>query len=65
VTDPILLTTQEACAVLGVGRTTLLAKVKPELPTVRVGRALRFPLSGVEAWVESHTDPATAATEAC
>ena len=53
----LMLRVNEAAEVLGIGRTTVYELVaKGELPTVRIGRSVRIPISAIEAWVEANTE---------
>ena len=50
---PLLVSVNEAARILGVGRTTIYELVnRRELRPVRIGRALRFPISELEQFVE-------------
>ena len=54
-----LLRVEEVAAKLGVGRSKAYEMVaKGELPVVRIGTAVRVPLSGLERWIEEHTQAA-------
>ena len=51
-TDPMLLTPEQAAAVLQLGRTKVFALMKSgELKSIRVGRSRRIPRTALEAWV--------------
>jgi excisionase family DNA binding protein len=51
-----LLNVKEAAAFLGLKVDTLYKKARlRELPSVKVGRALRFDLQALERYVEQHT----------
>lgn len=51
--DKLLLTTDEAAQMLAIGRTKLYELISlGEIPTVRVGRAVRVPASALTEWVE-------------
>jgi excisionase family DNA binding protein len=53
----ILLRVQEAADLLGLSRATmyeLLASNK-QIPVVRIGRAVRIPLAGLQTWVDQQT----------
>ncbi len=53
--EPLLLRTDEAARVLGIGRSTLYALIASgELPVVRIGRATRIPMAALVRWVEAH-----------
>jgi excisionase family DNA binding protein len=57
--DPILLKPDEAAHLLNIGRTKLWELVwSGELPVVRIGRAVRVPRAGLEAWVRAHSERA-------
>lgn len=54
--DRLLLTIAEAAALLRIGRSTMYAMAAAgEIPTVRIGRAVRVPRAALEAWVEART----------
>jgi excisionase family DNA binding protein len=49
----VLLSLPEAAAALAIGRNTLLGLIeRGELPTVRIGRSVRIPVSALETWAE-------------
>ncbi len=51
-----LLTTREAATYLGLAAETVYKKARlRELPSVKVGRSLRFDLQALERYVEQHT----------
>ena len=53
----LLLTVEEAATCCGLSRASmyaLLAK-EPSLPVVRFGRAVRIPITGLEAWLATRT----------
>lgn len=51
-----LLTVREAAEYLGLAQDTLYKKARlRELPSVKVGRSLRFDLKALERYVEQHT----------
>ena len=51
-----LLTAEEAAAYLGLKVDTVYKKARlRELPSVKVGRALRFDVKALERYVEQHT----------
>jgi excisionase family DNA binding protein len=53
-----LLTPGEAAAYLGLKTDTIYKKARlRELPSVKVGRALRFDVVALERYVEQHTIP--------
>lgn len=52
--EPTLLTVTEAARRLSLGRATTYQLVRRgELPSVRVGRAVRVPVHALEAWVSA------------
>jgi excisionase family DNA binding protein len=54
--ETILLRATEVAAVLGVGRATAYELMASgELPTVRIGRAVRVPRAELERWVRRQT----------
>ncbi len=54
--ESILLRAGEVSQVLGLGRSKIYEMMAAgELPTVRVGRAIRVPRAALEAWVSRHT----------
>ncbi len=51
-----LLTTRETAEYLGLAEETVYKKARlRELPSVKVGRSLRFDLQALERYVEQHT----------
>lgn len=49
----LLVTVQEAAAVLAIGRTTLYQLIADgQMSTVRIGRAVRIPVAELEAFVD-------------
>ncbi len=53
-----LLTVREAAEYLGLSEDTMYRKARlRQLPSVKVGRSLRFDLKALEAFVEQHTIP--------
>lgn len=53
----LLLTPQEAAAALSINRSTLYRTLyrmimRDEIPSIMIGRARRFPLKWLEAWIE-------------
>lgn len=55
--EPILLRATEVAAALGVGRATAYELMASgELPTVRIGRAVRVPRAALERWVQARTN---------
>ncbi len=55
-TDKVLLTVPEAARRLSLGRTTAYQLIRRgELPSIRVGRAVRVPVHALDAWVATHT----------
>jgi excisionase family DNA binding protein len=54
--ETILLRAAEVAAALGVGRATAYELMASgALPTVRIGRTVRVPRAGLEAWVRRQT----------
>ncbi len=54
--DRILLKADEVARRLSLGRATVyLLMSVGELPTVRIGRAVRVPADGLQRWVEQRT----------
>jgi excisionase family DNA binding protein len=55
---PLLVSVNEAAGFLGVGRTTIYELVnRGELRPVHIGRALRFPFTELERFVEALRSP--------
>jgi len=55
-TQPLLLHADEAAALLNLGRSTVYRLMASgELPTVRVGRAVRIPRGGLLRWIAKQT----------
>lgn len=56
--DAALLTISEACDFLRVGRSYLYSKLLAtgEIPSVRLGRAVRIPKTGLDAYVARLTE---------
>jgi excisionase family DNA binding protein len=53
---PMLLRTTEVGKVLGLGRSTIFELLAAgELPTVRIGRAVRVPRQALEDWIRQRT----------
>jgi excisionase family DNA binding protein len=62
--EPALLTIEEACAFLRLGRTKILScAYDGSLPSVKIGTARRFPVEGLRAWIEQNTEKQTDARE--
>jgi len=54
--ESILMRAAEVAAALGVGRATAYELIASgELPSVRIGRAVRVPRAGLEEWVRRQT----------
>lgn len=54
--DKALLTVAEAAQRLSLGRATTYQLVRRgELPSMRVGRAVRVPVRALDAWITAHT----------
>ena len=64
--QPLLYRATEVAKMLGLGRSTVFAMMASgQLPTVRIGRAVRIPRAGLERWLREQTgdpdpDPGTA-----
>jgi excisionase family DNA binding protein len=60
---PMLLRTTEVGTLLGLGRSTIFELLAAgELPTVRIGRAVRVPRQALEDWIRQRTvEPRTGA----
>lgn len=55
--ERLLLTVEEAAERLGIGRTLAWQLVRQGgLPSVRLGRCVRVPLSALEAWIAERTE---------
>ncbi len=56
--DPLLVTTAEAAHLLGLSKSHL-EKIRhfraDGPPIVRFGRAVRYPIAGLQAWSDAHT----------
>jgi excisionase family DNA binding protein len=53
-----LLRPTEVATVLGLGRSKVFQMLAAgELPTIRIGRCVRIPRSGLEAWLAERTSP--------
>ena len=51
--ERLLLRPNEACEVLGIGKTKLYELMAAgELPVVRIGRSPRFPVKALRKWVD-------------
>lgn len=51
--EPVLLKINDAAALASVGRSTIYELINAgELPTVRIGRAVRIPTRAIREWVE-------------
>lgn len=58
-TEKVLLTVPEAARRLSLGRTTAYQLVRRgELPSVRLGRAVRVPVHALDEWITAHTEAA-------
>jgi putative molybdopterin biosynthesis protein len=54
--EPTLLTVREVARRLSLGRATTYPLVqRGELPSVRIGRAVRVPAQALDRWVAEHT----------
>lgn len=55
--DKILLRPSEAFKAMSIGRSTGYAMIASgELPSVRIGRAVRVPVDALKQWVEQQTN---------
>lgn len=55
-TTPMLITADHVVALTGLSRTLIYREADTgDLPSVRIGRAVRFRPKDVEAWIEAHT----------
>jgi excisionase family DNA binding protein len=56
---PLLLTTSEVGALLGVGRTKIFEMLaSEELPAIRIGRCVRISRVQVESWIDAKLEAA-------
>jgi len=54
--EPLTLTVIDAARALGISRTKTYAMARSgELPTLRIGRAVRVPIAELRAWVASQS----------
>lgn len=54
--EPLLLRVEEAARMLRLGRATVYLLVsRGELPSVRIGRAVRVPAEALRRWIEIRT----------
>lgn len=54
--EPLLLRVEEAARMLRLGRATVYMLVsRGELPSVRIGRAVRVPAEALRRWIETRT----------
>ena len=53
--SPPLLTAKEAASILRISPRTLCSMTAPrgEIPVVRIGRSLRYPIADLECWIET------------
>lgn len=59
--DRMLLRTSEAMEALGIGRTKFYELIASgEIPTRRIGRAVRIPVDALRRWVEQNNERETA-----
>ena len=57
---PLLLNVQEAAALLGVGKGLVYELVAQDrLPHIKLGRVVRIPRQGLEAWIAQESGMAT------
>jgi len=55
--DKLLLKPSEAFKVMSIGRSTGYAMIASgELPSIRIGRAVRIPADGLKDWVKRQTE---------
>lgn len=58
-TDVLLLRPDAVCRALGLSRPTVYKMLKSgELPSMRVGKAIRVPVAALQQWVEDNTSKA-------
>jgi len=51
--EPLLLTPKETAKILNICERTLFALTqRGELPSIRIGRAVRFPMAELQKWIE-------------
>ena len=56
--EPLMYRADEVATALRIGRSKAYAMMASgELPTVRLGRAVRVPRAALEAWIRAQTDP--------
>jgi excisionase family DNA binding protein len=57
---PLALRPREAARVLGIGARTLWGQTIPRgpIPCVRVGKAVLYPVAGLEAWLSQQAESA-------
>lgn len=54
--NPLLLTPEEAFAMIGVGRSHGFKLIASgELPSIKIGRLRRVPIAALEQWIEAQT----------
>jgi excisionase family DNA binding protein len=54
--EPLLLTVDEARALCNLGRTKFYELLRErEIPSLKVGKAIRIPRKGLEDWIETQT----------
>jgi excisionase family DNA binding protein len=57
--EPLLLTASDAARLLAIGLRKLWSlTASHEIPCVRIGRAVRYDLTDLRAWVEQNKSPA-------
>ena len=58
--QPLLLRIPEVCSRLGLGRSTVYELIRRgDLPTIRIGRAVRVPTAGLETWIAERRSSAS------
>lgn len=56
----LLLTVAETAAALHLGRNTVYDLIRlGQLPTIRVGRAIRVPQAALTEWIQNNTESST------
>lgn len=55
--DKLALRIEEACKLVGIGRTKGYELCATgQWPTIRIGRSVRIPLEGLRRWIDDQTD---------
>jgi excisionase family DNA binding protein len=66
VVEPLLLTTRQAAKALAVCEKTLWSLTKRgEIPAVRIGRAVRYSMDELQAWVRRASEKKSADSQNC